>query len=377
MQDQALQIGYCTNVHAGRTLEETMDNLRRHAVPVAERLGVDRLGIGLWLSENAAREVLEQASGARRLRDRLSGMGLHVFTLNGFPQGDFHAPVVKHAVYEPDWSTDTRLEHTLRLAGILADLLPDGLREGSISTLPLGWRNGFDGEREATERLRRLAEGLRALEERTGTLVHVDLEPEPGCVLDTAGDVVRLFDRLPDSVRGHLRVCHDVCHSAVMFEGQAEAIETYRSAGIAIGKIQISACPQIDFDTLAENARTEAMARLRAFVEPKYLHQTVVRSQDGTTSFHEDLPRALEARGPEGHWRIHFHVPVFAGDLGPIGSTQDAIRECLRAFGGDPPMLEVETYAWNVLPEGLFEEDLASGIAEEIRWTRATLEEVS
>ena len=376
MQDQALQVGYCTNVHAGNSLEETLQNLERHAVAVARSLGNDRLGIGLWLPESTAREVIEN-EGARRLRDRLDSMGLHVFTLNGFPQGNFHAEVVKHAVYEPQWNTAERFEYTLHLAGILAELLPDDLHEGSISTLPLGWRAGFKGLDESVNRLTETAKELARLEDRTGKLIHVDLEPEPGCVLDTADDVITLFDRLPEGTRRHLRVCHDVCHSAVMFEPQQEAIEAYRSAGISVGKIQVSACPEIDFDALDEDQRTEAVAQLRSFVEPKYLHQTTVRTGEGETSFHQDLPEALEAHGPTGRWRVHFHVPVFARSLGLIGTTQGEIGACFEAFDGDLPMLEVETYAWGVLPEGLFREDLAGGIAEEIRFTRNLLDEDS
>ena len=374
MQDQSLQVGYCTNVHAGNSLEETLQNLERYAVAVARSLGNDRLGIGLWLPERTAREVIEN-EGARRLRDRLDAMGLHVFTLNGFPQGNFHAEVVKHAVYEPQWNTAERFEYTMHLAGILADLLPDDLQEGSISTLPLGWRAGFKGLDEAVNRLTAAAEELERLEERTGRLIHVDLEPEPGCVLDTAGDVIELFERLPESTRRHLRVCHDVCHSAVMFEPQQAAIEAYHSAGISVGKIQVSACPELDFDGLEEDQRAEAMAQLRSFVEPKYLHQTTVRNTGGESSFHQDLPEALEAHGPSGRWRVHFHVPVFAKSLGLIDTTQDQIKACFDAFGGDLPMLEVETYAWGVLPGGLFKEDLAGGIAEELRFTRNLLAE--
>jgi len=216
---------------------------------------------------------------------------------------------------------------------------------------------------------------LERLEDRTGTLIHVDIEPEPGCVLDTAGDVIELFDRLPERTRRHLRVCHDVCHSAVMFEPQQAAIDAYRSAGISVGKIQVSACPEIDFDALEEDQRAEAMNQLRSFVEPKYLHQTTVMAADGTVRFHEDLPDALARQDAAGRWRVHFHVPVFADSLGVIDTTQNQIKACFQAFGDDLPMQEVETYAWGVLPNGLFREDLAGGIAEEIRFTRALLDE--
>ena len=374
MQDEENRVGYCTNVHSGGSLEETMHNLDRHATEVARRLGEDRLGIGLWLPEGPAREVMA-GGGARDLRDRLESMGLYVFTLNGFPQGDFHAKVVKHAVYQPGWDSVERLEYTMQLAVILSELLPEDLSEGSISTLPLGWRAGFEGHETAIARLEALAEGLARIEDRTGRLIHVDLEPEPGCVLDRAVDVVDLFGRLPERARRHLRVCHDVCHSAVMFEEQKTAIETYRSEGISVGKIQVSSCPEIDFEAIEEDEREFALSHLASFAEPRYLHQTTIMSGDGNRSFHEDLGQVVERRPARGRWRVHFHVPVFARSLGPVGTTQRDIAACISAFEGNLPMLEVETYAWGVLPEGLFSDDLAGGIAEEIRYTRSLLTE--
>lgn len=371
MDDQQPLLGYCTNVHAGATLEETLGNLESHARLVREELGADRLGVGLWLPESVANELID-TGGVRRLRDAIDRLGLFVYTLNGFPQGDFHAEVVKHSVYKPDWGSSDRAAYTITLASILVDLLPDDLDEGSISTLPLGWRGAFREQAVAVENLMLVAHALEELERRSGKTIHLDIEPEPGCMLDTASDVVRLFDGIPTSTRRYLRVCHDICHSAVMFEPQAKAIETYREAGIEIGKIQVSSCPEADLDSCGE----DALERLRSFVEPRYLHQTMVRDTNGDMRFHEDLPLAFEQEEARGCWRVHFHVPVFATDLGGIATTADQIRECLLAVGDRMPMLEVETYAWNVLPEGVFSGELTTGIAEELRWTRTLLQEI-
>ena len=70
-------------------------------------------------------------------------------TLNGFPYRAFHAPVVKRDVYWPHWAQDERREYTLGLAELLAVLLPADIEEGSISTLPLGWREGWDDAAQA------------------------------------------------------------------------------------------------------------------------------------------------------------------------------------------------------------------------------------
>lgn len=364
--------GYCTNVHAGTSLAETMANLERHARSVRGYLGDETLGIGLWIPESVLGE-LEDRKQVHELRSRIEDLGLFVFTMNGFPQHDFHAEVVKLNVYRPSWESAERAGYTRKLARVLSGLAPEHLPELSISTVPIGWRTEITDPGSAIGHLEATAEFLERLEDETGRLVHLDLEPEPGCLLDTAKDVVELFDRFSDRSRRYLRVCHDVCHSAVMFESQADAIANYRKAGIEIGKIQISSCPEARLS--GEGEGDPALAALRAFMEPRYMHQATIRDQRGECTFHDDLPQALEAGIVEGTVRVHFHVPVHATSLGALNTTQNEIIECLRALDGRVPPLEVETYAWEVLPEEHRQHELARGIADELRWLRALLAE--
>lgn len=365
-------LGYCTNVHAGADLAQMRANLERYALPVKRAVSPHApMGVGLWFSARAARELIESQRVAE-LRDWLGEHGLLAYTLNGFPHGDFHEPVVKHRVYQPGWTTRERFDYTLDLVHILAQLLPDDAEEGSISTLPLGWPSlmGEGAHAAAAKRLMDLVHALARSELDTGKLIHVNLEPEPGCALDTAGDVVRFFeDHLlgtPDdeSVLAYLRVCHDVCHSAVMFEPQAEAVAAYRRAGVRIGKVQVSSAVRADVD-----AKPQALQELTKFNEPKYLHQTVVRA-GGKDELYEDLPAALAGAPRAGQWGVHFHVPIYLREIGGLDSTQACIGELLRALRSSDEVhhFEVETYAWGVLPQELCVDDLADGIAREMRW---------
>ena len=246
-------LAYCTNVHAGTNLEETIRNIEAYAPAVRTLFCPDKqLGIGLWLSAESARE-LEERQSALDLKAHLHDLGIDVVTMNGFPYGNFHADIVKHDVYEPHWGDPRRLEYTLQLARLLTKLLPDGTSDASISTLPIGWRPSFSDEssiESAAEQLKRCAKELQNLHAETGICVHVDLEPEPGCVFDTADDVVRFFNRYlqGDIYREYIRVCHDICHSAVMFEPQTAALRTYREHGVQVGKIQVSSAIEINFD---------------------------------------------------------------------------------------------------------------------------------
>ncbi|EEP71147.1 hypothetical protein MCAG_01474 [Micromonospora sp. ATCC 39149] len=160
---ETVHLGYCTNVHPAEDLAGILAQLDTYAVPVRRALDADPLGLGLWLAAPVAAALAADEGLRRRLRAELTARGLEVVTLNGFPYAAFQAPVVKHAVYHPDWTTPERLAYTLDLARVLADLLPADAPRGSVSTLPLAWRTPWDaGQADAARRR------LDALERRAG-----------------------------------------------------------------------------------------------------------------------------------------------------------------------------------------------------------------
>lgn len=377
-----LPLAYCTNVHAGPDLDRAVANLDRHAIEVKRRYSPQEpMGVGLWLAAEGARQCLEE-SRIGWLRDWLGERGLLPFTFNGFPYGDFHQRVVKHNVYLPTWWQRERLDYTLDLIAILDGVLHPGVT-GSISTLPIAWgktQASPDLLPQAGRNLVTVAEHLAELEKRTGRLIHVCIEPEPGCVLDTAADMVDFFESYLLSqgdehvIRRHLRVCHDICHAAVMLEEQADVLQRYRAAGIRVGKVQVSAAVGLNLLMTPEAELGAAMQQLRGFVEERYLHQTMVRPRPGANPiFFEDLPQALAA--PLGvEYRTHFHVPIYLTRFGRLDALQKPIIECLNALKpGECEHFEAETYAWGVLPPELQVGELAEGIARELTWLRATI----
>ena len=70
-------------------------------------------------------------------------------------------------------------------------------------------------------------------------------------------------------------------------------------------------------------------------------------------------------------WRSHFHVPLFIEDYGLLQSTQEDIRTVLSIHHDQPFTLhlEVETYTWGVLPEGL-KVPLSESIIREVEWVK-------
>ncbi|MEW2431405.1 metabolite traffic protein EboE [Micromonospora sp. NPDC047644] len=374
---ETVHLGYCTNVHPAEDLAGILGQLDTYAVPVREALGSDLLGLGLWLAAPVAAELAADQTLRRRLRTELDARGLEVVTLNGFPYAAFQAPVVKQDVYHPDWTTEQRLTYTLDLARVLADLLPDDAARGSISTLPLAWRQPWDTDRAdaARRRLDQLAAGLADVQRDTGREVRVAFEPEPGCVVESTGQAAALLSGM-DTER--LGVCVDLAHLACAWEEPAEALDRLRAAGLPVVKVQVSAAVEA-----ADPAR-DAEA-LRRWVEPRFLHQTRGAGCAGLadpaepTYAADDLDEALDRALP-GPWRVHYHVPLHAPPEEPLGSTLPVLRAALRALFDGPTAgcdhLDVETYTWGVLPAARrpgTDGELSAGIAAELAFARDEL----
>src|SRR5512145_3211595 len=173
-----VHLAYGTNVHPAEDVDGLIAQVATYGAGVRAALGVDLIGLGLWLPARAARELASDAAAALRVNKALDRHGLEVVTVNAFPYERFHAPVVKRAVYKPDWFDPARLDYTVDCARALARLLPDDAVRGSISTVPLGWRAPWYADRQkvARDHLDRLADELRKLAAETGRTIQVGLE---------------------------------------------------------------------------------------------------------------------------------------------------------------------------------------------------------
>ena len=396
--DDKLHLTYCTNIHPGERWTEVASTLKQQLPDLKAQLSPDApFGVGLRLSNQAAETLLE-SDRLSRFRDWLQSEALYVFTLNGFPYGSFHGERVKDNVYAPDWRSDERVAYTRRLARILASLVPEGLT-GSISTSPLSYKPWLDTEaREAAFRtgshhLAKVTETLAEIEAETGTHLHVDLEPEPDCLIENTEESVAFFQewlwpvggaRLADQLnvsqdeavsllRRHVQLCYDTCHFAVEYEEPEPVFERFFAADIPVGKIQLSAALR----TRLPDDRSTLANRLRPFAEDTYLHQVVERQSDESLNRYRDLPDALPhlAQTDAEEWRIHYHVPIYTNAYEGLHSTRGDIARTLTLLSEDPfcPHLEIETYTWDVLPSGL-KDDLPTSLQREYEWILSNLD---
>ena len=387
---------YCTNIHPGESWQDHFEQLAIHLPELKKRLSPTQpFGIGLRLAARAAEELLA-GSNIQEFRKWMDKEGLYLFTINGFPYGSFHHSIVKDKVYSPDWGQPERLSYTLNLVKILEELLPPDV-DGGISTSPISykyWNRNRDEENVVIEAAcRHLAEAayqMHRVQAETGREIHLDIEPEPDCLIENSEETVQFFkknlwtsgrdylvnekgietDESEDILKNHIRVCYDTCHFAVEFEEPSKAIQKITDAGIRIGRAQLSAALKVEFEADAD-ARKTIRRKLEKFVESTYLHQVVEKQKDGTLVQYRDLDQALPHIDNENaaEWRIHFHVPIFTGQMGELDSTQDHLKKAFNPLfeHTDCKHFEIETYTWEVLPDHL-KVDITDSIEREFRW---------
>jgi len=410
------QLTYCTNIHPGQDWGTTFDSLKQHVPEIKAQVAKDTpFGLGLRLS-NKASEELGMGEKLAEFQNWLSDNEVYVFTMNGFPYGNFHDERVKDRVHAPDWTTGERVTYTKRLFDQLAVLLPENM-EGGISTSPISYKYWHASD-EATakafikgaENLTEIILHLYHLEIETGKYLHLDIEPEPDGMLENSDGVIQFFSNylLPTAkpilknklsknaadatelIHRYITVCYDICHFSLAFEEPEETFAKFAAAGIKVGKIQVSAALKILSDAGGSNQmesnQTESSTAdrdsggddaggnnaiwkaLSLFDEPTYLHQ-VTEKVDGKVKTYNDLPIVLEEKKPFKELRAHFHVPIFLEQFGVLHSTQDHILKVIDYLKQNPVTthLEIETYTWDVLPIAL-KKDLSESIIREIEW---------
>jgi len=400
-RDRPHHLTYCSNIHPGESWPQVFQNLQTYIPPLKQRLAPDAaFGIGLRLAHTASAALLT-GNALTQLQDWLTAHNCYVFTLNGFPYGGFHRQVVKDHVYAPDWAQRDRLTYTQRLLQILTALLPAEM-DGGISTVPLSYKPWLPrpAQRAAvfeasSQHLAQLAAAMSQIEAETGKRLHLDLEPEPDALLENADEVVAFFQDwlLPQGqtylqqhhgipaaqaetwLRRHIQVCYDTCHFAVEYEDPATALAKLRTAGIQIGKFQLSSAIRIPLSAHREE-RQRLTHQLAPFAESTYLHQVIERRSPNTLHHYADLTEALPAleETDATEWRTHFHVPIFLDRYAPFESTQDHITAILQRLPEVPECthLEIETYTWEVLPPAM-KLDLLASIQREYEWVLATV----
>jgi hypothetical protein len=389
-----LHLTYCLNIHQGESWADQLAAINDKTQLVAKFVAQgDWFGLGLRLSAQAVNDLMSDPALRSEALDAFAQHQLYPFSVNAFPYGHFHSSPVKENVYAPDWRTTERRDYTFGVADILSEWLPEGV-DGSISTVPGSYKNWVTTPTSTTKmalNLGAVAAYLAALRDDTGKDIHLGLEPEPDCFIETTDEAVIFFQdslwkegveevkrirkcyakEAEEIMRRHIGICFDTCHVALQFEDPAEALRRYVAEGIRISKVQLSAA-------LSVQHTPEAMVALKSFAEPVYLHQTKARTRRGVELGWSDLPVALNAMGMHAdieEIRVHFHVPLFFEGTGIIESTVSTLTPEFFAElrKGVTSHVEIETYTFDVLPPEVHPGDMVKSITREFQWVREHL----
>jgi hypothetical protein len=397
-------LSYCTNIHAGESWQEVFNSLEIHLLAIKKNISKEApFGIGLRLSYQAVHE-LNHPEEIEKFKTWLDQNHLYVFTLNGFPYGNFHGEVIKDQVHSPDWTTKERKNYTLLLFDLLVQLLPEQM-DGGISTSPISYRFWHATEKELHEAKSKACKAmidvvnhLVQLKKTSGKSMHLDIEPEPDGILENSEEFIAFYkeyllkegaeilmkeqqcsrEEAQQFILEHIQLCFDVCHFSIAYEKPADVVEKMHKHGIRIGKIQLSAALKCQLEN--EQTITELQAALRPFHEPSYLHQAVIKSnENGYTKF-RDLDVAITAMNSEDfkELRTHYHVPIFLPKYEKLTSTQDDLIETLSLWNRTnfTQHLEVETYTWDVLPNQM-QTDIVTAVTRELNWVKHQIENAS
>lgn len=378
-------LAYCTNVHRGETWPQTLDSLQAYTLNVKSQVlqahpeYSSPFAVGLRLSAAAAEE-LQQSASLTTFRSWLNENDCYLFTINGFPYGQFHGVRVKEQVYAPDWTQPSRLEYTQNLFEILNNLAPTDLPV-SVSTLPGSFKEFIHSKEQEDLILKHiwdLVDFLEKLQQKSGRAdMTLGLEPEPLGWFENTDETIRFFDKLQsfrpgdDRWKAFIGVNYDTCHFAVEYEDASKSLALFHSLGIRISKIHLSSAFRL-------KPAPETLEWLREFSEDTYLHQVISRDRSGRLTRFKDLPMALESSDSLNaeEWRVHFHIPLHSPGREGLLPTSDHTLDTLDFLQANPGIckhLEMETYTWEVMPDALKSSTVVDQLAKEYDWTLGEL----
>lgn len=387
---------YCSNIHKGLNWYYIFNNLKKFNIKLKVKTKFkNKFCLGLQIHNLAVNQFFLENS-IKNLESWLLRNNFYISNINGFSYWPFHKNFIKEKIYFPDWSSVERKIYTKKLIKILLTFLPKGVI-GSISTLPVSYKLILNNK--ITDNLLNLSVinfcdvviYLLNIFNKTGNIIHIDIEPEPNCFLSSINDVIYFFNEWLFSkgscyiakklnisqfkseyyIRNYIRICYDICHFSVNYNDHIDVLKTLNKNGIKIGRFQISSALKFCFN---KNLFVDKNFFKNLFFLSKspYLHQTFENYYGKLFKF-EDLSFAFDnffkSNILPNEWTIHYHVPIFFDGFFEIKSTQSHIIEVFNflKFSLKKYNFEIETYTWNFLPSKI-KVDILSSIKYEYFW---------
>lgn len=261
---QTVHVATVVSVESVKDVRALLRTLDARVVPQRQRLFADVLSVSLRLGPILAATLASSLGLRQRLRHELATRRLEVVTLDTGPDA-----------IPADGSWRTWWTHTLDLARVLVDLLPEDSHHGSVSTtLPRSAvaaltappdapepvtpaaaeqaaeqaaQHAADREHElhelrerewqaATRLMADLSGGLTEIAWHTGRLIRVAVEAAPHTLITGSKDIVRLLERADPARIG---ACLSAARLAEAAESPAQALARLRRARLSVVKLRL------------------------------------------------------------------------------------------------------------------------------------------
>lgn len=357
-------ITYCSNIFKNNNISELFYNLDTYNKELTQYTH-----ISICISNKIIKALKEKKNIEKILTwNKLNRKKITL--INGFVYKRFHQKKIKENIYYPDWTKKERSNFTNDTI-FFAQKINRTSKVCGISTLPITYKLWMKNDvkyniKKCIFFFFDLLKILINIKKYKNILIHIDIEPEPFCLLETCNDFVNFFKLwlLPELkkkikiylninskkathlITKHFNLCFDLCHSAVMFEDSKTSLNLVRKSNIKIGRIQISSAIKI------KKINKKQFEKLNFLNNSPFLHQALVKMKNQKLKKKDFEQIKTLKKYLIKEVRIHCHIPIYIKYISKyIGTTQTELKNSLINIlqHNDTKNLEIETYTYNVL----------------------------
>ena len=362
---------YCSNIFKEKKWKDLLNKLNIYIKNLKENFKNKNTNISLCISNSLANEIKDKYIS--KLETWLKNNDAYLSSINGFVYQTFHQKYIKDKIYYPDWTSIDRVTYTQNLINILNILIKHD-HEGSISTSPISytpWIKYRYNSYILFSASKNLTDVIKFLIQNTKKNIHIDIEPEPHCTIESSKNFIHFFNAwlLPISkkyiqkdlnitskkietlTKKYIRICYDICHLSVNFEKHQNAIQRLKKNNIKIGKIQVSSALTFKMPQ-THIKKKDIIETLLTLKNSPFLHQTNEKDKTNIKKY-RDISYALKDfhKKENNEFKIHCHMPLYLKKYKNIDTTHDETEAALKLLLDEIKIkhIEIETYTHSMI----------------------------
>lgn len=379
---------YCLNVFQEEKWINIFKNLKNNIIPIKNNITNNAFGLSLCISYKVSKE-LKLKKNKYEFTKWMEKNNIYISSINGFAYQNFHSRKIKDKIYYPEWTSNLRTKYTENLIYILSLFMKKKIT-GSISTCPISYKYWMKNEHityiyyKSAKNLSKLIYLLINIKKNIKKHIHIDLEPEPTCLIEHSKDLVKFFNKwlIPTAckylkkklnitlkqakltITNHIKMCYDICHIAIKFKNHKKEIDILKKNKIKIGKIQISS--GLKLQLYKKNNINIILNKLIFIIQSPFLHQTTEKQKNKITTY-KDFKCIIKHIKKSCKYKIHCHIPIYLNKYLCCNTTNNEIYDVINIITKEniTSHIEIETYTYNILN---IKKNIKASIINEYKW---------